>query len=314
MTSRYEPYREMWRLFSRPVFLLTDFLGVVGLSVSKLAADPWSGALAAVGSALLAIGFSLPVALFYQLRANAESLKILDTCNRAGIRAIFKSRQADSEELREAIDTAAARSSEIKLMGVAFRSIFNPSGEHTRQFRERLDDPRIPLRILLLNPDSDAAKRRAVIEQGNTTIEDIRFTINHGIPSTIQERLKRGDDSISEGLQQATKATLGADCNQKEISACNLQVHLYDIDPIALLMIFQESVFTEQYHLGRPKALRSGSCIGKYVPVIEYSSSADACSFLIRHFEEIWNLSKDITEDVLKLAVHKTQNMREGVT
>ncbi|MDP2645417.1 MAG: hypothetical protein Q8P24_10790 [Desulfobacterales bacterium] len=186
MTSRYEPYREMWRLFSRPIFLITDLLGVVGLTVSQFITGPWAGGLAAVGSAFLAIGFSLPVALFYQLQANAESLKILDTCNRAGIRAMFRSRQSDSVELREAIDSAAARSTDIKLMGVAFRSIFNPSGEHTRQFRERLDDPRILLRILLLNPESDAAKRRALVEKGNTTIEDIHFTINHGVfPASV---------------------------------------------------------------------------------------------------------------------------------
>ena len=79
-------------------------------------------------------------------------------------------------------------------------------------------------------------------------------------------------------------------------------------------MIFQESVFAEQYHLGRPGALRSGSCIGKHVPVMEYSSAADACSFLIMHFEEVWNMSKDITEDVLNPAVNKAQNMRERVT
>ena len=162
MMSGREPYQQLWRLTIRPAFLLVDLLAIACLLASQFASGPWRGAVAAVGSACLAIGFSLPIALFYQLRAEAESLGILDACHRAGIRAIFKSRNSDTLTLRAAIDAAAASSSgSISLLGVAFPSLFNPSGEHTDRLLERLDDPRVRVRVLLLDPGSEAAKRRA---------------------------------------------------------------------------------------------------------------------------------------------------------
>ena len=68
-------------------------------------------------------------------------------------------------------------------------------------------------------------------------------------------------------------------------------------------MVFRDSVFTEQYHLGRPESLRAGSCLGKHVPVIEYSAGAYAADFLTHHFEEIWNGSKDITAETIAKAL-----------
>ncbi|MBN1382076.1 MAG: hypothetical protein JXA41_10400 [Deltaproteobacteria bacterium] len=293
MNPRYEVYRELWRLCTRPVFLITDLLGLLGIITAQYVPNPFVGGVTALGSALLTIGVSLPVALFYQLRANAESLTILDTCNRAGIRAIFKSRSDDSVRLRTAIDSAAAKTTEIKLLGVAFRSLFNPSSEYTPHMRSRLDDPRVRLRVLLLDPESDAAIRRASIEQGNTTLEDVRFTINNGIPSTINERLKQ--------LKKQRKEQNGQNTKHPDHEH-NVEVRIYDINPMAFMMIFEESLFTEQYHIGRPDNLRFGSCIGKHVPVIQYSSGAEASAFLVKHFDKMWEMGRDITDDVIKLA------------
>ncbi len=305
MISNYEPYRELWRLGSRPVFLLADLLGAVGLLASQLTADPWKGAVAAVGSTCLTIGLSLPIALFYQLRAEGESLAIIGACHRAGIRAIFRSRQSDAEALRIAIDAAAIASTGISLLGVAFRSLFNPSGEHTQEPRERLDDPRVHLRVLLLDPDSDAAKRRATIERGNTTIDDIRFTLAHGIPAMTQERLSRvcqQDGTLKEKIAKSS-IPWPDDLVACVVERCKFEVHLYDLDPMVFLMIFRDSVFAEQYHLGRPNELRTGSCIGKHVPVIEYGSAAEAAKFLSTHYDWLWKgKSRDVTRQLVQAA------------
>ena len=73
---------------------------------------------------------------------------------------------------------------------------------------------------------------------------------------------------------------------------------------MVFLMIFGESVFTEQYHLGHPAWLRAGSCLGKHVPVIEYLATAQAADFLREHYETLWNGSRDVTSAVIqKVAV-----------
>lgn len=296
MKQQREPYHELLRLSTRPVFLITDIVGVALLLGSQYVGAPGSAgsaAIAAVGSALLAIGFSLPVGLFYQLKSNAEALGILDTCSRAGIRGLFKNRQEDSAKLRVSIDSAAATSESLLLLGIAFRSLFNPSGDYTRQIRERLDDPRIDLRVLLLDPDSSAARSRASKERGNTTIDDIRYTLNHGLPTTVQERLKRA-------LNGRPASTL---THTDALHLANCEVHVYSSDPAMFMMAFSDSIFVEQYHLGRPAGLRAGSCIGKHVPVIEYTGSAYAVTFYRGHFEELWSSSVDATPRVVEQAL-----------
>jgi hypothetical protein len=298
----------LWRLAVRPAFVLIDGIGIVllGASAAIGALGPaasgggamWAGVLAAIGSALLAVGLSLPIGTYFQLRSNAEALSILDACSRSGIRAIFKNRSEAAVALRSAIDLAAASSSQIDLLGIAFRSLFNPAGDYTRQMRERLDDPRVGLRVLLLDPDSDAAKKRATKELGNTTIDDIRFTLHNGLPATVAERIKR---------IQAQQA--GGASDQR----INVEVRLYDSEPVVFLMMFGGSLFCEQYHCGRPNGLRAGSCIGKQMPVVEYAGSAHASPFLQAHFEEMWASASDVTSDVLAKSHQFTSGLKPRI-
>ena len=115
-------YRNLFRFTTRPVFLLIDFVGLFLLTISKWLPDIWQVAFATIGSTLLTIGITLPVALYYQARTSAEAFKILNTCSQVGIDSIFLSRKSDSNDLRNAIDEAASTSSAVSLIGIAFRS------------------------------------------------------------------------------------------------------------------------------------------------------------------------------------------------
>ncbi|NKB59937.1 MAG: hypothetical protein GKS00_26805 [Alphaproteobacteria bacterium] len=227
-------YGELFWLSTRPIFLLSDLIGVALLLVSHFATSALGGALAAVGSAFLAIGLSLPIALYYQLRENSASLKILDACSRSGIKAIYESRQEDSADLRSAIDDAVKVSADIRLLGVAFHSLFNPSAEYTSQVRGKISDPRIPMRVLLLNPDSLAAKLREEVEEGHKTIDNIRDTINNGIPATIQERLDaaRLQDPMLNGRLEVALKDKTDDAVKIIAENTNFQVRIYDTDPM----------------------------------------------------------------------------------
>lgn len=132
ITARGNP---LW-LLTRPVFFAIDIVGAMFITVSLWVEIAWAAAaLAAVGSAFLAIGLSLPIALYYQLMENSFSSNILDTCNRSGIKAIYEGRHGDSQRFRDAVDLAFVKSNEVRLLGVAFRSLFDPSGEYSPQTR-----------------------------------------------------------------------------------------------------------------------------------------------------------------------------------
>ena len=301
-------YRALIHLSMRPVFLLTNLVGIICLAASAvIITGPWGGALAAVGSAFLTIGLSLPIALFYQLRANAESLDLVDSCNKANIKAIYESRQDDSKGLETAIDAASEKSNTISLMGVAFHSLLDPNSRHSRIVRKKLNDPKVYLRILVLDPECEAAKLRANIELGSPTIEDIKHTLNHGIPALIEERLKAAPEDKGIQVEDGSKDN-DANANSRIQSAvrhCNCEIRVSNLQPSAFLMIFEDSMFTEQYHLGRPTNHNARACIGKYVPVIEYGAKSQAARFLTAHYELVWGMASDRTEAI----VRKTLNL-----
>lgn len=72
---------------------------------------------------------------------------------------------------------------------------------------------------------------------------------------------------------------------------------------MTFLIICRGVLFTEQYHLGKPRDLRAAMCIGKHVPVIEYSEDAPAVSFLKAYFENVWGRSEDRTGVAVRLAL-----------
>ena len=50
----------------------------------------------------------------------------------------------------------------------------------------------------------------------------------------------------------------------------NMEVKTYQPEPVVFLMVFDNTMFSEQYHRGRPdKFVPVGSCIGKYKPVVQ---------------------------------------------
>jgi hypothetical protein len=306
-------HRELLRLMSQPAFVLADLFGSALLMMTKFLPEPWGNATAALGSALLSIGISLPVGLYYQLRASAESLDILNACNNSGIRGIFESRLEAGSDLSSALDAELSKTTHISMLGVALRAIFGPTDSLTVTplMRSRLDNPQVKLKVLILNPNSDAAKRRDSLERGGTCIEDINYTLNNGIPAVINERIMNlndfsAKDKISEHL--SIDNTIVGELYDK----CNIFIKTYDIDPITFIFKTDSALFSEQYHFGRIKDLRTANCIGQHVPVIQYIESAKAARFLSEHFKAIWEMANDETQRLIKLTLTKHQGFDQS--
>jgi hypothetical protein len=150
---------------------------------------------------------------------------------------------------------------------------------------------------------------------GNSTLEDIWYTLNVGIPATLRMRLRavcNSDSALNKQIlnKQITTVTDSrgrweADLIQELVSKCNVQVHITDRHPMTFLIAGQDSVFSEQYHLGKPPKLRAGMCIGKNVPVIEYANDAPAAGFLRAYFLWMWEKSDDVTVTLIDRAMHQ---------
>lgn len=287
--------RSLLRYFGQPIFLVLNVLGAVFLIASQFVPQylhPW---FVTIGSSILTIGITLPVALYYQIQSNSQANKILDTCNRAGIESIYISRKKDSIALRLAIDEAAGKSSNISLLGIAFHTFLNPSAESTDSVRNRLNSPSVNMRILLLRPDSDCAKKRAAIEQGNATLNEIEYSINNCLTAIAQERV----EALIKGKTAEEKNKIMQDLR----NYIQLAVRTYDSQPAVFLMMFDDYLFTEQYHIGRPKRLVPvGSCIGKYMPVIQYRRGSAGYEFLDSHFNKMWDEARDETDTIIREA------------
>jgi len=145
----------------------------------------WFTFFSTIGSTLITLAISLPIASYFQMKSNEASFKILNSCRISGIRTIYSNRKHDGLMLRKAINKSAISSSEFFLLGIAFSSFLNLSAEENDQVRQRIKDPKTKLKILILDPNSDAANRRAEIEIGNSTITDIKKTIDNSIVSAI---------------------------------------------------------------------------------------------------------------------------------
>ena len=295
--------RSMLTIFGRPVFLLLNSAGVALLLLSQALPDLWSMGSTTVGSAFLTIGITLPVALYFQMQSNAEAFKILNTCSTVGIESIFISRKRDANDLREAIAEAMPKSNTVSLLGIAFRTFSDPSAESREDISGKINSPSTRLRVLLLDPASAAARRRAEIELGNATIDDIKYTLENNLVATAVERLRRvRAQSGPEVDAQDDSQTGSSSVIWRE--KLNMEVRTYKPEPVVFLMVFDNTMFSEQYHRGRPDELVPvGSCIGKYMPVVQYRRGCAGYRFLERHFETLWNEATDQTDHIVQAAL-----------
>lgn len=167
------------------------------------------------------------------------------------------------------------------------------------------------VRVLLLDPDCSAANRRAEIEIGGPTIDDIRSTILRGIPSTMLQRLAELDSGtlgalVAKWRSPAENEHNGALAELKRL--VQLEVRTYEFDPTLFMMQFDDGLFVEQYHFGRPKGkVPYGGCIGKFLPVLQFRRDALSYEFLEAHFEYLWGKSRDRTGELLTLALELYQ-------
>lgn len=140
--------------------------------------------------------------------------------------------------------------------------------------------------ILLLDPTSDAAKARAVVEEEKRVKKEgyINSTLFREI-KTVVERLDNpsswvNDDDLIKRIEK------------------QIEVRFFPHDPTTHLIRTNKFMFIEQYHSGGDEEIRCSleaegipfiDCFGGFVPVLMVENSSFFAKLMKSHFNNIWN-------------------------
>jgi hypothetical protein len=218
----------------------------------------------------------------------------------SGIKRVFKDRRHEYELVEKEMRKHIMRSKKVLMLGISLRDFFgekvNP--QYNAIYADIIADALekgVQFDVLLLDPTSEAAKDRAIIENGPSVeddekykkcelFQDIQRVANwlYGPPSALEGRIRR-----------------------------LMEVRFYDITPSMFAIITRDSMFIEQYHMGRLEVLPEGEiedkqiCVGGYVPFLMVETNSNFAKLITDHFNNVWkkmkhNTLKDTIENLDK--------------
>ena len=191
-----------------------------------------------------------------------SNIELIRSAQESGVDDLFP--RANEERLRSIVGAIKHASGDLDICGIAL-----PAMVKNDIFREAVSDysKRHEIRVMLLDPDCDEAKRRANIEAplGRATITDIKDTRDW----ILKQQTENG----------------------------RFRLHLYQIPPMLSLIVTNQHVFVEPYHFGRPEGLEG--CIGGNVPMMKIRNLPELeyrnpYAFFKAHFEYLWNFTRGL--------------------
>lgn len=210
-------------------------------------------------------------------------LSILKSAEEQGIVDMLLPRFTDvtRNTFKEHIEEAKG---EILVIGVSGRGYLQGFGPLYDPLRKRLEEG-VKVRMLLLDPLSEAMKERVEVEQGVEYSEE-----RHLHRSELWTDLKTAAHRLVEW---------------KAMRDFDIEGRFYSSTPTISLLKVNGFIFVEQYHLGGIKA----GCIGGYVPVLKLAEGFPAYNIMMAHFEHVWDKSEKRTP----VAVINEMAEKEGV-
>jgi len=234
----------------------------------------FGGVLLAIG--LITIGYEITVNR--KLYSNIDRLKftikdLQDTVSIAsgaidsGLSAVYTTREESKNAIREFLEQLISDENktdgdiEIKLLGISLGDYLCPHGGLHSIFRELVQLKNIKISLLILEDRSNSALTRALREEPHKFPKDKNFSNLSKDPEIIKaydttrchDELKTATDFLKDLLfrkkaQEANLKLTFAPSDSKPILA-NLYCATYDYSPMAFILILDEIMFIENYHL-----------------------------------------------------------------
>ena len=137
----------------------------------------------------------------------------------------------------------------------------------------RNDEP-VNVRMLLIDPISEAARLRTMVEQGPLVVHTQGAVFSDVVAS------------IS-AIEFIVEAARGRSRFSFEARFCNLNPPFY-------MVATSETLFLEPYHLGRVPG--DPPCIGGFVPVLRFRAGCQMYQRALLHFDYIWNSCEQLAD------------------
>lgn len=203
----------------------------------------------------------------------------------AGIRHIFINRRSDSE-FSKILRDELIHSKDILMMANSARDFFagnpnrmrfgNPSETKYYDLIQDMLNKNLRMKLILLNPLSEAARDRYLVEYGPS--EDID-------KSYLGSTLFNDINKVSKWF-----------CENREIWENKIELRFSSLTPTVFMIRTDNYTFIEQYHMGDLMGAEievntedtSAVCLGGYVPIFMVENSSSFARLMRYHFKSIW--------------------------
>ena len=170
-------------------------------------------------------------------------------------------------------DVLDSSTGEILLQGIGLREFFGDKG-YADILRKMLNENRkIQIKALLVNPNSDFAKARAIAEDGIVFDDDEVFK-----SGPLYSDSWRSMNMIA----SIKKKSL-------DLSSFSLDVKFVNHWPSSYLIMTEKYTFIESYQFANLQNIYGESSFDGLVPMMQLKSKSDYGRILRNHFEYIWS-------------------------
>ena len=190
-----------------------------------------------------------------------------------GYEKILGPRSLDSKTVDRISDVLDSSTGEILLQGIGLREFFGDKG-YAHILRKMLNENRkIQIKALLVNPNSDFAKARAIAEDGIVFDDDEVFK-----SGPLYSDSWRSMNMIA----SIKKKSL-------DLSSFSLDVKFVNHWPSSYLIMTEKYTFLESYQFANLQNIYGESSFDGLVPMMQLKSKSDYGRILRNHFEYIWS-------------------------
>ncbi|MFL2665262.1 MAG: helix-turn-helix domain-containing protein [Dehalococcoidia bacterium] len=190
-----------------------------------------------------------------------------------GFERILGPRSIDTKTIEIISDVLDSSSGEILLQGIGLREFFGDKGYADILRRMLNENRKINIKALLVNPNSDFAKARAIAEDG-MVFDD--------------EEIFRSGPLYSDSWRSMNMiATMKK--KSQDLSRFSLNVKFVDHWPSSYLIMTEKFTFLESYQFANLQNIYGESSFDGLVPMLQIKSQSDYARILRNHFDYIWS-------------------------